>query len=230
MVMSMEPGSPGEPTERNQAAPCRRISARWARVSTFCTRAGPGPCLPLPPSRLPLPPSRGGRPVGAATPRSTQCTTALASPAMNVSAAVSTRTGTGSVPAARRSATAWSTISRTLWCTTITTSRAPVSSAAPAAPSSTRCGATASRTLSLSLAGSPSTPLAMTLGTGQAAASARSLTAVGKPAPPRPVRPGALDLGDEIVPPPRVGARRPDPVPGQVPGQGAIGIVARQQS
>ena len=181
--------------------------------------AGSAPGGPGSPRSAPAPasaPSRGGRPVGAATPRSTQCTTALASPAMNLSAAVITRTGTGS----RRSAAARSTISRTVWCTTRTTWPAPVSSAAPTAPSSTRCGATASRTLSLSLAGSPSTPLPMTIRTGPAGQGAQ-LDRGGKARAAPPGQPGALDLVDELVAGGAgLGARRAGPVPGQVLGQG----------
>ena len=132
------------------------MSARWARVSTFWTRVG------FPPS--PRSDSRGGVAVGVGIPRSIQCTTALASPATNRSAAVTTRIRTGSARARRRSATASSTISRTEWCTTITAWRAPTSSAASAAPSRTRCGDRASRTLSFALAGSPSVPFATTTG------------------------------------------------------------------
>ena len=42
-VASMLPGSAAGARARNQAAPYRAISARWARVSTFCTSDRPGP-------------------------------------------------------------------------------------------------------------------------------------------------------------------------------------------
>ena len=70
-----------------------------------------------------------------------------------------------------------------------TTSPAPAIPAARTAPSSTRCGSVASSTLSLALAGSPSVPLTTTTGRPGAAATAASLRAVGKAAPPRPVSP-----------------------------------------
>ena len=156
------------------------MSARCASVSTFCTRVG------FPPS--PRSDSRGGVRVGAGTPFSIQCTTALASPPTNRSAPVTTCTGTWSIPARLRSAAASSMISRTEVCTTITARLAPVIAAASTAPSRTRCGDRASRTLSLALAGSPSVPLATTTG-ARRAATAASFRAVGKAAPPRPVSP-----------------------------------------
>ena len=179
-MTSIEPGSSAVPTDRNHDAPYRAISARCARVSTFCTSVG------LPPR--PRSDSRGGVAAGAGTPRSIQRTTALASPPTNRSAAVRTRIRTRSKRAWRRSATASSMMSRTHRCTTITASLAPVSSAAITAPSRTRCGDLAISTLSLALAGSPSVPFAITTAAGPAATAA-SLRAVGNPAPPRPVSP-----------------------------------------
>jgi hypothetical protein len=88
-----------------------------------------------------------------------------------------------------RSAAAWSTISRTAWWTTTTARPAPTISAASTAPSRTRCGSRASRTLSFALAGSPSVPLAITTARRRPAATAASFRAVGKLAPPRPVSP-----------------------------------------
>ncbi len=156
------------------------MSARCASVSTFCTSVGA--------PRRPRWASRGGVAVGAGTPRWTHCTTALAWPATNPSAAVRTSSRTRSRPARARSATASSRISRTSRCTTITASLAPVISAASTAPSRTRCGEQAMSTRSFTLAGSPSVPFATTTG-ARPAATAASLRAVGNPAPPRPVSP-----------------------------------------
>ena len=73
------------------------MSARWASVSTFCTSVGA--------PRRPRSASRGGVAVGAGTPRSIQCTTALACPATKPSAAVRTSSRTRSRRARARSAT-----------------------------------------------------------------------------------------------------------------------------
>ena len=156
------------------------MSARCASVSTFCTRVG------LPPR--PRSDSLGGVAVGAGTPCSIQCTTALASPATNRSAAVRTVTRTRSRRARRRSAAARPRMSRTSRCATITAWLAPTICAASTAPSRTRCGDLAISTLSLALAGSPSVPLPITTG-ARPAATAASLRAVGNPAPPLPVSP-----------------------------------------
>ena len=55
----------------------------------------------------------------------------------------------------------------------------------------------ASRTLSLPLGGSPSAPFATTIARPRPPATASSLRAVGKPAPPRPRRPAAPTSVDE---------------------------------
>jgi len=77
---------------------------------------------------------------------------------------------------------------RTDRCATTTACRAPTIPAAATAPSSTRCGARASSTLSFALAGSPSAPFATTTGAVRPATTA-SFRAVGNPAPPRPDSP-----------------------------------------
>ncbi len=91
---SIEPGSPGRPAPRNQAAPNRPISARWASVSTFWTRVG----------RPPIPCSQTGRGAnrGRAGPPLSALTTAEVSPARNRSGAWITSAGSGSHPAAAR--------------------------------------------------------------------------------------------------------------------------------
>ena len=68
----------------------------------------------------------------------------------------------------------------------IRTSRVPSARARISAPSSTRCGACRSSAASLPLAGSPSAALTTTTGRRRLAATARTLRATGKPAPPRP--------------------------------------------
>ena len=156
------------------------MSARCASVSTFWTSVGRPP--------RPRSESRDDLAAGAGMPRSIQCTTALASPATNRSAAAQVVTWTRSKRTRRRSAMAAPRISRTLRCATITASVAPTISAARTAPSRTRCGDLAISTLSLPLAGSPSVPFPITTG-ARPAATAASLSAVGNPAPPRPVSP-----------------------------------------
>ena len=84
-------------------------------------------------------------------------------------------------------------------------SRAPTAAAAAAIPSRTRWGTVESRTLSLALAGSPSVPLATTTAR-RPAATAAILTAVGKPAPPRPLSPAALMSSMRSWPPAAGGA------------------------
>jgi hypothetical protein len=69
------------------------------------------------------------------------------------------------------------------------TSRAPHTSAASTAPSSTRCGRREVSSRSLALAGSVSEALTTTALARRRRATASSLTAVGKSAPPRPRRP-----------------------------------------
>src|SRR5262249_27767674 len=97
-------------------------------------------------------------------------------------------------PAARRSAMAASrTASRPApRCTHTVTSRAPTASAARSAPSSTRCGATRSSSLSLAAAGSLSAPFTITYAPpalAPLAATVASLRPVGNQAPPRPRSP-----------------------------------------
>jgi len=156
------------------------MSARCASVSTFCTSVGA--------PRRPRRERCGGVAVGVGTPRWIQCTTALAWPATNRSAAVRTSSRTRPERARTRSATASATISRTPRCTTTTALLAPIISAASTAPSRTSCGDRAMSTRSFALAGSPSVPFATTTGACPAATAA-SLRAVGNPAPPRPVSP-----------------------------------------
>ena len=157
------------------------MSARCASVSTFCTRVG------FPPS--PRSDSRGGVAGGGGDtlldPVHDRAGLTAHEPVRSRSRRGS---GTWSIPARLRSAAASSMISRTEMCTTITAWRAPAIAAASTAPSRTRCGDRASRTLSLALAGSPSVPLATTTG-ARRAATAASFRAVGKAAPPRPVSP-----------------------------------------
>ena len=69
------------------------------------------------------------------------------------------------------------------------TSEAPTAPAASTAPSSTRWGSRPSSSRSFALAGSVSEPLTTTGPTRRRPATARSLRAVGKSAPPRPRRP-----------------------------------------
>ena len=105
--------------------------------------------------------------------------------------------------------------------------RAPSAAAASAAPSSTRCGARRSRSLSLKLTGSPSAPLATTTGRRRPAATAASLRPAGKPPPPRPRRPLARH---ELDQPARRGQR---PVDRQVrvePERQAVPPQAREQA
>src|SRR5581483_10493033 len=82
--------------------------------------------------------------------------------------------------------------------------------------SRTRCGSHAISTLSLALAGSPSVPLAITTGRSRPAATARSLRAVGKLAPPRPVSPArpasAISSSCHPAPEPPAGGWRADPL------------------
>ena len=68
---------------------------------------------------------------------------------------------------------------------------APTAAAARNAPSSTRCGALDISSASLELVGSPSLPFARMIGVRRPDATACILTAVGKPAPPRPCSPAA---------------------------------------
>ena len=207
----------------NQDAPCRMISARWARVSTFCTSAGRLP--------RPGPPSRAGRPVGVGTPRSTQCTTALASPAVKWSAAVITRTGTGSQPALRRSVTARSTTSLTAWCATITT-----------CPGAGQLGR-GDRPVQDQVRGHEQQHLVLVAGRlalhavaddgraepggGQGAQLGRRRE--GRSTPAR--QPGAFDLADEVLSSAVTAAGRACPVTHQVPGQGAgtAGVTAGKE-
>ena len=69
------------------------------------------------------------------------------------------------------------------------TRRAPLAAARSWAPSSTRWGERIRRSLSLSLAGSPSMPLTTMVPPLPAAWATASLMAAGNPAPPRPARP-----------------------------------------
>ena len=93
------------------------MSARWASVSTFCTSVGL-PCRPRSDSRC-------GVAFGFGTPRSSQCTTALASPATNRSAAGTTLSLARSRRARFRSATAAAMMSLTAgWATMIASARA----------------------------------------------------------------------------------------------------------
>src|SRR6266508_3228369 len=97
------PGSSGVPSSRNQAAPWRTSNARWASVSTFCTRVG-RPCTPLSTTRR-------GVSLGSAARPSTADTTADSSPETNRSGEATTVTATRSQPAADRSARARCTLS-----------------------------------------------------------------------------------------------------------------------
>lgn len=102
----------------------------------------------------------------------------------------------------------------------MTTLLAPVNSAAQTAPSSTRCGADPSSTLSLALVGSPSTPFAMTTGERAALASARSFAAAGEGGPTSPGQVRSRDLVDELLPAlPVTGAGRAGAMPGLVLAQ-----------
>ena len=98
MVVSMEPGSAAVPTARNQRGPYRAMSARWASVSTFCTRVG------APPRPRSL--TRGGWNVGSAGPPPSRFTTAVSWPARNRGGAWVIVTATRSRPRAARSASA----------------------------------------------------------------------------------------------------------------------------
>ena len=117
---------------------------------------------------------------------------------------------TGSRPAAARSATAaWADEGPP--CRATMTSRAPTASAASTAPSSTRCGRMRIRSASLCEAGSPSAALTTTTGRRRPA-TARILRAVGKPAPPWPVRPARSTASINIMgapSPPKPCKRRP---------------------
>ena len=132
--------------------------------------------------------------MGNASPRSSQCTRALSSPATKwFGVARICTSGRGSTPRRSSSARCTATSSRSAPRSTHTrTSVAPMARAASSAPSSTRCGDDASRKRSLALAGSPSVPFDHHDGRRRATSSAHgACAAVGKPAPPRPRRPAA---------------------------------------
>ena len=94
----MLPGSASVPAARNQRGPYRAISARWARVSTFCTRVG------APPRPRSL--TRGGWNVGSAGPPPSRFTSAVSWPARNRGGACVIVTPMPSRPREARSASA----------------------------------------------------------------------------------------------------------------------------
>ena len=177
IVNSDVPGSSEVPAVRHQAAPRCATSATWASVSALRTSVG-RPSTPASVTRVKGSRGRPGRP-------SSWLTRAVSWPAMNPPsrwrtsilrwrAACMAGAGSSSGPTARIARLAFRARART------------------SSPSSTRCGLRVSRTASLWLSGSPSMALPTTTGLRLAAATARTLVAVGKPAPPRPVSPLAV--------------------------------------
>ena len=167
----------------------RAIIATWASVSALCTSA------PRRPMRRAVPLS--GRKDGRDWPASTQRTSADSSPATKRSGGRTRISGTGAQPAAVRSAMAFETAAAT--CsrpsgTHTVTRRAPLAAARSWAPSSTRWGDRSRRSLSLSLAGSPSMALTRIVPPPPAACATASLIAAGNPAPPRPASPEASSI------------------------------------
>ena len=81
----MLPGSSAVPMARNQRGPYRAIRARWASVSTFCTRVGAPP--------TPRSDTRGGTKAGTAGPPLSRLTSADSWPARNRGGASATVTG-----------------------------------------------------------------------------------------------------------------------------------------
>ena len=187
--MSDVPGSSTNPWERNASGPVRAIMATWANVSALCTSA------PRRPMRRGVPLS--GRKDGRDWPASTQRTNADSSPATKRSGGRTSTSTTGAQPAAVRSAmaleTAAATCSRPSGTQTMTR-RAPLAAARSWAPSRTRWGDRKRRSLSLSLAGSPSIALTTTVPPPPAACATASLIAAGNPAPPRPPSPEASSI------------------------------------
>ena len=139
--------------------------------------------------------------------------------------------GTGAHRAAARSSRARRTAAATWWRpsgTQTVTRRARVAAARSCAPSSTRCGERMRRSLSLSLAGSPSMALTTMVPPGPPPWAAASLMAAGNPAPPRPPRPDASNRADECVAPApaRAGRQRGGAQGGDVGRQ--VGGMAQQ--
>ena len=128
-VTSADPGADAVPTQRNQLAPQRLISARLARVSTLLTRVGR--------PRTPRSNGRGGVNPGKAGPPLRYLTREDSALATYRSGTRASSTGTGSYPA--RSATAAASASACAGRRTHRyAARAAVASAARAIPSSTR--------------------------------------------------------------------------------------------
>ena len=186
MVTSDVPGSSAGPWRRKASGPNRAIIATWARVSALWISAGA-----LPRRRgLPL----SGRNDGSDRPDSTQPTNADSSPATKRSGGRTNRSATGAQPAAARCARACAVAAAT--CsrpagTQTHTCAAPVAAARSCAPSSTRWGDRSRRSLSLSLAGSPSIAFTRMVPPWPAARASAALIAAGNPAPPLPVSPDA---------------------------------------
>ena len=173
-VNSEVPGSSAVPAERNQAAPCRATSATWARVSALRTSVGRPP-TPDSVTRVNGSRGRAGRP-------SSWLTSAVSWPAMKPPSSWTTSTF-------RPRAAARAAVGSISGPTARTARLACIARARVSRPSSTRWGLRVSRTASLWLSGSPSMPLPTTTGFRAPAATERTLVAVGKPAPPRPVSP-----------------------------------------
>ena len=188
MVTSDVPGSSAGPRERKASAPKRAIIATWARVSALWIRAGAFP------RRRGLPLS--GRNDGRDRPDSTHRTNADSSPATKRSGGRTNCSATGAQPAAPRSARACAAAAAT--CsrpagTQTHTCAAPVADARSCAPSSTRCGERSMRSLSLSLAGSPSMAFTRTVPPRPAPRASGHLDCGGKPCAAPSGQSGRLD-------------------------------------
>ena len=148
-----------------------------------------------------------GRKEGSDSPDWTKRASADSSPAMKRSGGRTSTSCTGAQPAAARSSSARATAARNLetaFGNAHGHACAPHAAARSCAPSRTRCGDRSNKSLSLSLAGSPSMALTRTVPPAPAVRATLSLVAAGKPAPPRPPRPETSSAATTAVAPPAV--------------------------